>query len=149
MSQVQSTSFSAACDWNFAVDGDPGVAAQPTGLDLGLTINPGILIEASYYNILAPLVTTGNPAVDTLTIYFIGPSIFTNVFSDTIDNINLKFLNDWYFTSRGPYVADQPINQNFAPINFPGNYQIKCSSSAPMTAGRILVNFSCVGLNIH
>ena len=147
--QVQSTISSKACMWDFAVDGDPSLAAQPTGLNLGLQIPTGTLISSSYYNKLAPLTTSGNPAVDTLTIYFIGPSIFTNVFSDTIDNLNLLFLNDWYFTSRGPYVADQPINQNFAPITTLGDYAIKCSSTAPMTGGRILVNFNCVQLFIH
>jgi len=149
MSQVNSEVFSSACDWNFKIEGDPSVNGV-AGIDLGLTINPGILCTEGYANVLDPLVTTGNPAVDTLTIFFIVDIFpFTVILTDTINNINARFVNDWYAGARGPNTPNQPVMQNFSPIATPGVYQIRCASTAPMTAGRILINLLCTQLNIH
>ena len=150
MAQLNSQRDSLSCEWNFTVDGDPSVKGVG-GLDMGLTINPGYFVENAYYNILTPLVTTGNPAVDTVRIFFWLDFLgVTLVLADTIDNINLKLLNTWYSGTKAALNAtpDTVVVQNPFAIATPGIYQIFIASTAPLTAGRIATSWSVVGLDI-
>lgn len=146
--QLQSERFSNACDWNFKVEGDPFVKPLQI-VDMGLTLLPGTMIESAAFNILQPLVTSGNPAVDTFIIFAITP-LGPVLLNDTINNINALLLNTWYTSDYAPYIATRAfMEQNLAPIAQPGIYQIQAYSSAPMTAGRIMCNLNCVQLYVN
>ena len=150
MSQLNSERISLACDWNFKVEGDP-FPSGAAGLDMGLTINPGIFIESAFVNIMEPITTTGNPVVDTIRIFFYIDFLGTTlVLFDTIANINARFMNTWYTGTKAPFyaLADQNIQQNINAIATPGVYQIFISSSASLTAGRIATCWNCCQLNI-
>src|SRR5690606_39690914 len=93
MSQLNSERLSLACDWQFRVEGDPSPAGV-TGIPMGLSLNPGHFIESAFYNIMEPITTTGNPAVDTVRIFFwLDFFGVTLCLADTIANINALLLN--------------------------------------------------------
>lgn len=150
MSQLNSQIISLACDWQFKVEGDP-FPKGAAGLDMGLTINPGYFVTQAFYNIMEPITTTGNPAVDTIRIFFwLDFFGVTLVLSDTIANINAKFLNTWYAGVHNDQSAIPNFNsvQNPQPIATPGVYQIFIASTAPLTGGRIATQWTCVQLDI-
>lgn len=150
MSQLNSEKVVLSCDWNYRIEGDP-FPKGAAGLDMGLTINPGYFAEAAYYNIMEPITTTGNPAVDTIRIFFyIDFFGVTLVLADTIANINARFLNTWYTGVHAPDYAISNNNfvQNPQQIATPGIYQIFIASTAPLTGGRIATSWSCIQLDI-
>lgn len=150
MSQLNSQRKSFACDWNYKIEGDP-FPKGGFGLDMGLTINTGYMIESAYYSILEPITTTGNPAVDSIRIFFwIDFFGVTLVLSDTIANINARLMNTWYAGVHANNIAipDTVQMQNPIGIAVPGIYQIFISSTAPLTGGRIATNWCCTGLDI-
>ena len=150
MSQLNSQRVSFSCDWNFNVEGDP-FPFGGFGLDMGLTINPGYMIEAAFVNVMQPITTTGNPAVDTVRIFFwIDFFGVTLCLADTINNINARLLNTWYSGVQNNLAATPNTNvvQNPFAIATPGVYQIFISSTAPLTGGRIATNWACIGNDI-
>lgn len=150
MSQLNSERLSLACDWQYRVEGDP-FPNGAFGLPMGLSLNPGHFIESAFYNILEPITTTGNPAVDTIRIFFWLDFFGTTlVLADTIANINALFLNTWY---TGLQAADYALPntvavQNPVAIATPGIYQIFISSTAPLTGGRIATVWNTCQLQI-
>lgn len=150
MSQLNSQKISLACDWQYKVEGDP-FPKGGAGLDMGLTINPGYFVTGAFYNIMEPITTTGNPAIDTIRIFFwIDFFGVTLCLSDTIANINAKLLGVWYAGVHNDLASIPNSNfvQNPQAIATPGIYQIFIASTAPLTGGRIATVWDCVQLDV-
>lgn len=149
MSQLNSEYYSKAVDWYFPVEGDvfPSGAA---GKNLGLQLNPGESVWSSGYNVLSPITTSGNPAIDTMTFFFIiNLGTTFQIASDTINNLN-ALLNAWRYNSVNPsYPANATLLQNPFPIATPGVFQIKASSTAPITGGHVILNLNCTQHYLH
>lgn len=150
MSQLNSERLSLACDWQYRVEGDP-FPSGANGLPMGLSLNPGHFIESAFVNIMEPITTTGNPAVDTIRIFFwLDFFGVTLALADTIANINARLLNTWYTGVQTPVytLANNVAVQNPNAIATPGIYQIFISSTAPLTAGRIATVWNTCQLQI-
>lgn len=150
MSQLNSEAISLSCDWQFKVEGDP-FPSGGAGLPMGLAINPGHFITSAFYNIMEPITTTGNPAVDTVRIFFWIDFLGTTlVMADTIANLNALFLNTWQTGIKAPNyaLANTTAVQNPNAMAAPGVYQIRISSSAPLTGGRIATVWNVTQLQI-